>query len=432
MLNTYIGWKAQVLHDLHESVPYLYDNTVGDGPYNAWLDPILTDEWQMIGWNNVSEMTKFGMPGVFTHGTFDTWSPGYLMFIAATHNGISRLYETFGNGGADTVERTLRPERHARTWYKQNPPLPQGEVVAAQQQQLRADRPARRRSTTSPTTSKLFLKNFYSKSKRSILTSRRPKGRRPTCFPATIRGPGAQAELLRVLQKQGVRDLARDRAVHRHRARRRSAARPITTRPARPRPRPAPRGSSRPPAGARAERAKPEPETRTFPAGCYIVRMDQPYSRIADALLDYQYWAPERSAEDAVRRHRLDVPRARSTCRPCASPTSRCSTRRWRRSRASVPAPGGVDRHRLGLRRQPQRRHALVTLRYRFKDAKFEPPKSRSRPAGQKFNRGSFIIRNVGAGRPRQGGDRARPQGRRGGRRAVGEDASGARARASR
>jgi hypothetical protein len=60
----------------------------------------------MMGWNNVSEMTKFGMPGVFTHGTFDTWSPSYLMFIAATHNGISRLYETFGNGGADTEERS--------------------------------------------------------------------------------------------------------------------------------------------------------------------------------------------------------------------------------------------------------------------------------------------------------------------------------------
>ena len=100
-----------MLHDLHESVPYLYDNTVGDGPYNAWIDPILADEWQMIGWNNVSEMTKFGMPGVFTHGNFDTWSPGYLMFIAALHNGISRLYETFGNGGADTVERTLSAER---------------------------------------------------------------------------------------------------------------------------------------------------------------------------------------------------------------------------------------------------------------------------------------------------------------------------------
>ena len=62
----------------------------------------------MIGWHNVSEMTKFGMPGVFAHGNFDTWSPGYLMFIAATHNGISRLYETFGNAGADTSSARCR------------------------------------------------------------------------------------------------------------------------------------------------------------------------------------------------------------------------------------------------------------------------------------------------------------------------------------
>ena len=82
---------------------FLYDNTIGNGPYNAWLDPILTNEWHLIGWNNVNEMTRMGMPGVFAWGTFDTWSPGYLMFMAATHNGISRLYETFGNGGsADT------------------------------------------------------------------------------------------------------------------------------------------------------------------------------------------------------------------------------------------------------------------------------------------------------------------------------------------
>jgi hypothetical protein len=63
VLDTYIDWKAQVLHDLHESVPYLYDNTVGDGPYNAWLDPLLTNEWQMLGWNNVQEMTRLGRPG---------------------------------------------------------------------------------------------------------------------------------------------------------------------------------------------------------------------------------------------------------------------------------------------------------------------------------------------------------------------------------
>src|SRR4029077_12484758 len=68
ILNEYVSMKAQVLHDLHESVPYLYDNTVGDGPYNAWIDPILADEWQMIGARNVADLTKFGMPGVFTHG----------------------------------------------------------------------------------------------------------------------------------------------------------------------------------------------------------------------------------------------------------------------------------------------------------------------------------------------------------------------------
>ena len=85
-----------------------------------------------------------GMPGVFAHGNFDTWSPGYLMFMAATHNGISRLYETFGNGGtAETVERTLSPERDVAHLVQAEPAAAAGEVVAAQQQQLRADGPAR-------------------------------------------------------------------------------------------------------------------------------------------------------------------------------------------------------------------------------------------------------------------------------------------------
>ena len=124
VLDTYLGWHAQVLHDLHESVPFLYDNTIGDGPYNAWVDPILVGEWQQLGWDNVQQLTGFGMPGVFAHGDFDTWSPGYLMFMAAMHNGISRLYETFGNSGADTIERILDPADDARTWYRPNPHLP--------------------------------------------------------------------------------------------------------------------------------------------------------------------------------------------------------------------------------------------------------------------------------------------------------------------
>src|SRR5437899_4338543 len=188
VLDTYLGWNAQVLHDLHESVPYLYDNTVGDGPYNAWLDPLLTNEWQMIGWNNVQEMTRFGMPGVFTHGNFDTWSPGYLMFIAASHNGISRLYETFGNAGADTVVRRLSPDEYSRTWYRQNPPLPR--VSWSQRNNNNYEQ------TGLLTSLHYFADNAPTFLRTSYFTSTRPAekpraaGPPPNAFPPAARRPG--------------------------------------------------------------------------------------------------------------------------------------------------------------------------------------------------------------------------------------------------
>jgi hypothetical protein len=46
------------------------------------------------------------------------------------------------------------------------------------------------------------------------------------------------------------------------------------------------------PQAAQQQPARLRETTREFPVGSYIIRMDQPYSRIADALLDYQYWAP--------------------------------------------------------------------------------------------------------------------------------------------
>ena len=227
MLNTYVGWKAQVLHDLHESVPYLYDNTIGDGPYNAWLDPLLTNEWQMIGWNNVQEMTRFGMPGVFAHGDFDTWSPGYLMFIAATHNGISRLYETFGNGGTrrDASSARCRRARPQRTWYRQNPPLPRVKWSLRNNNNY---------EQTGLLVSLELLRQQPAALPRELLREEQavdregdaPRARRPTCCRPTIRGLGAQAELLRVLQKQHVEISRATAAVHRDRCR--CNARPAT------------------------------------------------------------------------------------------------------------------------------------------------------------------------------------------------------------
>ncbi len=256
VLDTYLAWHAQVLHDLHESVPFLYDNTVGDGPYNAWADPVLADEWAELGWNNVAQMQSFGMPGVFTHGDFDTWSPGYLMFLAGMHNGISRLYETFGNGGADTEKRILRPEDYSRTWYRQNPPLP---VVNWSQRDNNNYEQSALLSTLSyfSQNTRHFLENYYMKSKRAV---EKPSLEGPAAYviPANPADTNRQIELLKVLKRQHVEVEQLSDAV-----------------------------TSTIPGEKRADK----PKEQTFPAGSIVIRMDQPYSRVADALLDRQFWA---------------------------------------------------------------------------------------------------------------------------------------------
>jgi hypothetical protein len=412
VLDTYLDWKAQVLHDLHESVPYLYDNTVGDGPYNAWLDPLLTNEWQMLGWNNVQEMTRLGMPGVFTHGNFDTWSPGYLMFMAATHNGISRLYETFGNGGtAETMERTLSPSETSRTWYRQNPPLPKV------QWSLRNNNNYEQTGllvslSYFANNRRQFLENFYEKSKRSVS---KPGVEGPAAYvlPADDRRPGAQAELLRVLQKQHV-EISRATAPF-------SALVPV------PRARPAAPNAARPTDSTRrtdtrmsdstrnadttrnadnARGALPanafdtlplsvqRTEQRQFPAGSYIVRMDQPYSRIADALLDYQYWSPDdpqRTPYDdtgwtfpesfGVKAFRITDPKV------LAAPMERVA--------GEIRAQGGVIGSGSVFAINNNADNALATLRYRFRNADFQIAEEPFEAAGQKFARGSLVVRRV-------------------------------------
>jgi len=397
VLNTFTGWKAQVLHDLHESVPYLYDNTVGDGPYNAWLDPILTDEWQMIGWNNVSEMTKFGMPGVFAHGNFDTWSPGYLMFIAATHNGISRLYETFGNAGADTVERTLSPSEYQRTWYRQNPPLPKAKWSQRNNNNYQ--------QTALLTTlyyfgnnSKLFLKNFYLKSKRSVL---KPKNEGPAAYvlPGDDPRPGNQAELLRTLQAQGV-EIHRATAPFTVTVKLKktsppavaggspSPSEPAAVVTASPSASPAPSVSSTPAAATT--------ESRTFPAGTYVVRMDQPYSRIADALLDYQYWAPN-DPQTEVYDDTAWTMGEFANVGVFRIVDAKVLDAAMDRVNGEIRAPGAIIGTGSTYIVNHNADNALVTLRYQLKDTSVEAAEEPFEAAGQKFNRGSFIIRKASA-----------------------------------
>jgi zinc carboxypeptidase len=406
ILNEFVKEKAQVLHDLHESVPYLYDNTVGDGPYNAWLDPILTDEWQMLGWNNVSEMTKFGMPGVFTHGTFDTWSPGYLMFMAATHNGISRLYETFGNGGADTIERTLSPAEYSRTWYRQNPPLPK--VKWSQRNNNNYEQTGLLTALSYfSQNGKLFLRNFYLKSKRSVL---KPKNEGPAgwVLPADDPGLGRQAELLRILQMQGV-EISRATAPFTVTVQAPKRPRPETTTAAGTNGRDGTADSDRrgaapvqPPSGSQGGRGgrggdqstTPQTTTREFPAGSYIVRMDQPYCRIADMLLDVQYWSPndpqKRPYDDTAwsfpelfNVHAVRVTDLKVLDAPMEKITG------------PVKATSGITGTGTVFAVNANADPALIALRYRLKDAAIDVAEEPFDAAGRKFNRGSFLVRNV-------------------------------------
>lgn len=373
VLSTFVDWHAQVLHDLHESVPYLYDNTAGDGPFNAWLDPILTNEWEMIAWRNVADMTEFGMPGVFTHGDFDTWSPGYLMFIAATHNGISRLYETFGNGGADTVERTLQPDEYSRTWYRQNPPLPK--ILWSQRDNNNYEETGLLTSMHYFQQNRnLFLKNFYLKAKRSVL---KPTNEGPAAyvFPANDPRPGAQAQLLDVLRMQRC-EISRAKQAF-------SVTIKVPAKPA--------EKSSEHASGDKTK--KTVEKTINFPAGSYIVRMDQPYSRIADALLDHQYWSPEDPQKTPYDDTAWTFPELFNV--QVTRVTDKAVLDVPMELVPEIKAPGAVNGTGSVFAINNNADTALATLRYEMKDASIDAAEEPFEAAGRKFNRGSFIVKNV-------------------------------------
>ena len=114
VLKTYTGWKAQVLHDLHESVPYLYDNTVGDG----------RDAWRVHAWR-----FRYVVAGLFDvhRGDAQRHQPA-LRDVREWRRGHERAH--FGAGRI--CAHVVQAESAAA----------EGLVVAARQQQLRRDWPS--------------------------------------------------------------------------------------------------------------------------------------------------------------------------------------------------------------------------------------------------------------------------------------------------
>ncbi len=120
---TFLEWTPTFLHDLHEAQSYLYAST-GTGPYNDQLDPITINEWWQTAMNDVNEMAKRGVPGVFTYGFYDGWVPNYMFFIAHSHNATGRFYEVQSYGPDNNPNLTLPATTTSKEWFRPNPPLP--------------------------------------------------------------------------------------------------------------------------------------------------------------------------------------------------------------------------------------------------------------------------------------------------------------------
>jgi hypothetical protein len=122
--------------------------------------------------------------------------------------------------------------------------------------------------------------------------------------------------------------------------------------------------------------------------------MDQPYSRIADMMLDLQYWAPDdpqRNIYDDTawtfgELGNVQVVRV-TDVKALDAPMEKVS--------GEVKAAGGLNGGGSVFIVNHNADNALVTLRYRFKDAQFEAAEEPFEAAGTKFNRGSFVIRGA-------------------------------------
>jgi len=344
VMKTFFNYHPQVMHDLHESVPYLYIST-GMGPYNAWIDPIVVNEWQKLAYNEIEELTKRGVPGVWTHGFYDGWAANYMFMAAQGHNSIGRFYETFGNGGADTRDRTLPGSSTSRTWFRPNPPFEKvrwsmrNNVNLQQSGLLIAMNYVANNKVT-------FLENFYLKSQRSVQKAAK-EGPAAYVIPGNDPRPGQVAGLVNLLRAQGVE-------VHR-----------LTET-----------------VGGNGE-------------GSYVIRMDQPYSRQADMLLDTQYYnaSDPRPYDDTgwtlgalrnIQTVRVTDPTILKASMTLVTEPPKAS---YKMVGDAAPA-GFLIAHNADVE--------LMQFRVRLKDIKMQALEEAFRFSGQEFAPGAFLIRTAG------------------------------------
>jgi Zinc carboxypeptidase len=245
----FFEWHPTVVHDLHEGVPLLMTWN-GTGPYNPHVDPITLSEFLAMSFYEVQTMTGMGMPGVSTWDFGEGFSELYLDSVAMNHNAIGRGFETFGNGSAETMKRSIREEGATKEWYR---PLPveKGEFLWSARDNVNYNETGMLAALDYvASNAPQFLRNFYTKGLHSY---RLGLDGPPFAFviPQDQGDPERVAQLVARLMSQHI-EVSR----------------------------------------AKAQLILKE---GTFPAGTYVVRLDQPYRNYAVDLLTPQNYPKDAS-----------------------------------------------------------------------------------------------------------------------------------------
>jgi len=338
-----LDWKPTVLHDLHEAQTYLYTST-GTGPYNESLDPITVTEWWMLAQNDVMEMTKRGVPGVWTYGFYDGWVPNYMIFIAHSHNAIGRFYEV-QSYGPDNGE--VRPNANvlSREWFRPNPPLPfirwgprnntniQESAILFSLHHVAANR-------------RLYLENYWLKNKRSV-----DKGRNgPTyawVIPAQQRRKSDTAQAVNDLMRQGL-EISR-------------ASSAFTV------------------------------ANLNVSAGDYVVRADQPFRTLADMYFSVQNYPPQNPSPYDDTGWTFQLMR---DLRVVPVTDKKVLEQQMILVTGDVKAPGGVEGTGRVLIVEHTADNALVAFRFKNASVKMSAAEADFEAGGHRFRAGSLIVPN--------------------------------------
>jgi hypothetical protein len=339
-----LDWHPTVLHDLHEAQTYLYAST-GTGPYNEAVDPITIDEWWMLAENDVMEMTKRGVPGVWTYGFYDGWTPNYLFFIAHTHNEIGRFYEVQSYGPDNYVVKP-RATTTSREWFRPNPPL--DSINWGPRNNTNIQESAILFSLSNVAKNKdMYLDNFWRKNERAVA-----KGKTGPVvgwvIPASQRRKADAADAVNELRAQGLEfDTATTSFTVGN----------VSVKP-----------------------------------GDYIIRGDQPYRTIADMYFSLQHFSPENPSpyDDTGWTFQLmrDI-----TITPVGD--TMLLKQPMTLLTSDAVAPGGISGSGNVLVVDNTADNNVAAFRFKFPRTKMQAAEQDFEAAGHKFRAGAIIIPNA-------------------------------------